>query len=637
MRTLGWHLSLLLPLLSCLVLGFMSFFPSTKKKDAFSQWFSCICLVIGAWAALYGFFKFLQTPTPQWIPLYHLLRLSPEMSFDIGIQINWLSAMMFAVVNTISALVHIYSVGYMHNDKAIPRFMASLSLFTFMMLMLVSAPNFIQLFFGWEGVGLASYLLIGFWHHKESAALASMKAFVVNRVGDIGLLIGICLAYYGTQKLNIDFFLSDLPYVPQTLSFFGMNYSYTELAAFFFMIGAMGKSAQLFLHTWLPDAMEGPTPVSALIHAATMVTAGIFLIARLAPLFDMAETVRTIILIIGASTAFFAATVALSQNDIKRVIAYSTCSQLGYMFFALGCSAYGASVFHLFTHAFFKALLFLGAGSVIHAMSDEQNMQKMGGIYTLIPKTYGLMWLGTLALCGMPLLAGYYSKDAILFSAYLKETPLSTFVFYVGVGIAGMTALYSTRLMMLTFHGKPRANEHVMAHIHESPMVMLIPLIILGVGAVFAGSVFEKHFISAFNWADTHTIPVFIHYLPLMAALGGIGLGVWIYKKDSVSLSSDQWPKILKPLYYFSVNKWFFDELYEKTFVRFTKKSGQAFQWMDKHIIDFFGPDLTVRLTKRTAHAARLLQSGSLSMYIIFIGIILFVLLSLFVIQSVKG
>lgn len=626
MRNFCWHLSIFLPLISCIVVGVICLGKSSKEKDSFSQWFSCICLVISSWASIYGFLKYLGSPNTQWIPLYEFLNMG-SLKINVGIQINWISAMMFAVVNTVSALVHIYSVGYMSHDKAIPRFMASLSLFTFMMLMLVGASNFVQLFFGWEGVGLASYLLIGFWHHKESAGAAAMKAFILNRVGDIGLLLGICLAFYGAGTLSIDGFLEGLKSSPKEISVIGASFSYVELSAFFFMIGAMGKSAQIFLHTWLPDAMEGPTPVSALIHAATMVTAGVFLIARISPLFEMAEGVRTLVLIIGSLTSFFAATVAITQNDIKRVIAYSTCSQLGYMFFALGCSAYGAAMFHLFTHAFFKALLFLGAGSVIHAMSDEQDMRYMGGIYKDIPKTYVLMWIGTLALCGMPMLSGYYSKDAILFSSYLSGSYLGQFAYYTGVIVAFMTAFYSTRVMMLTFHGKPRADEKVMAHVHESPLVMILPLVLLAIGSIFSGRIFEGFFSKGLPWINTDNIPLLIHYLPFIAASFGIGLGVFVYKSNEI-------PNIIKEklsyLYEISFNKWYFDELYELVFVKPFKCAGNLFQWFDKNIIDKFGPDGSIVFTRRMSNSLSSFQSGSMNLYIVYIAFVIFIILSAF-------
>ena len=404
------------------------------------------------------------------------------------LRFDTLTAVMLIVVTGVSSCVHIYSVGYMHNDKSIARFMAYLSLFTFAMLMLVTADNLVQLFFGWEGVGVASYLLIGFWHHKETAHTAAMKAFVVNRVGDFGFVLGILAIFALTGSVSFDaIFESVSSYQPATISIFGLQLPALEVVSVLLFIGAMGKSAQLGLHTWLPDAMEGPTPVSALIHAATMVTAGVFLICRLSPVIEYAPVALDIITFVGALTAIFAATVGMTQFDIKRVIAYSTCSQLGYMFFAAGVSAYPAAMFHLTTHAFFKALLFLGAGSVIHALSNEQDLRNMGGIWRQIPVTYAIMWIGSLALAGFPFFAGFYSKDMILEAAYGAHTSVGLLAFWLGCAAALLTAFYSWRLLIMAFHGTPRASDEIMAHVHESPNVMTLPLVPLALGAIFAG------------------------------------------------------------------------------------------------------------------------------------------------------
>ena len=395
--------------------------------------------------------------------------------------------MMFTV-STVSAIIHVYSIGYMAHDPGIPRFMSYLSLFTFFMLALVSADNFLQLYFGWEGVGLVSYLLIGFWYTRPSACAAAIKAFLVNRVGDFGFALGIAAIYLVFDSVEFDTVFGNAgKFADTNLMVFGQSFDTLTVICLLLFVGAMGKSAQLPLHTWLPDAMEGPTPVSALIHAATMVTAGVFLVARCSPLFEHAPTALAFVAFIGASTALFAATVGLVQNDIKRVIAYSTCSQLGYMFFACGVSAYAAGIFHLYTHAFFKALLFLGAGSVIHAMSDEQDMRKMGGIWRRIPITYAVMWIGSLALAGLPFFAGYFSKDLILEAAWAAHSPFAHYAFWLGTIAAVLTAFYSWRLLFLTFHGTPRASSEVMAHVHESPKVMTIPLILLAIGATFSG------------------------------------------------------------------------------------------------------------------------------------------------------
>lgn len=435
-------------------------------------------------------------------------------NFDVkwAIRIDTLSVVMMCVINIVSACVHLYSIGYMSHDPAKGRFMAYLSLFTFAMLMLVTSDNLLQLFFGWEGVGLASYLLIGFWNHKHSANAAAQKAFIVNRVGDFGLALGIMAIFviFGSIEFD-DIFTRTEELKDFTFNFLGYELHGFTVAALLLFMGAVGKSAQLGLHTWLPDAMEGPTPVSALIHAATMVTAGVFLISRMSPLFEYAPTALMVVTVFGALTAFVAATIGLTQFDIKRVIAYSTMSQLGYMFFALGVSAYGAAMFHLMTHAFFKALLFLGAGSVIHAMSDEQDMRKMGGIAKKIPTTYAMMWIGSLALAGIGIpgvfgMAGFYSKDIVLESVWADQTWFGHFAYWMGIAAAVMTAFYSGRLIFMTFHGKPRADEETMHHVHESPPVMLVPLFVLALGAIFAGYVFYNGFVGSAHHGDTHHV-----------------------------------------------------------------------------------------------------------------------------------
>src|SRR5690348_13381112 len=397
-----------------------------------------------------------------------------DLQVEWALRLDTLSAVMVAVVTVVSTMVHVYSVGYMAHDHSIPRFMSYLSIFTFFMLMLVTADNFVQLFFGWEGVGLASYLLIGFWYDRPSANAAAIKAFVVNRVGDFGFALGIFAVFYLFGSLQFDTVFAAAPEVAKgSLNFLGHPFPALTVTCLLLFVGAMGKSAQLGLHTWLPDAMEGPTPVSALIHAATMVTAGVFMVARLSPLFEYAPVALAVVCVIGGTTAIFAASVGMAQNDIKRVIAYSTCSQLGYMFFAAGVSAYSAAIFHLMTHAFFKALLFLGAGSVIHALSGEQDMRKMGGIWRLVPITYALMWIGSLALAGIPPFAGYFSKDVILEAAWASGSGVGLYAFWLGIFAAFLTAFYSWRLIFLTFHGRPRASDEAMHHVHESPQVMI--------------------------------------------------------------------------------------------------------------------------------------------------------------------
>ena len=558
-----------------------------------------------------------------------------------ALRIDTLTVVMLVVVNTVSALVHVYSIGYMHHDPHRPRFFAYLSLFTFAMLMLVTADNLVQMFFGWEGVGLASYLLIGFWYHKPSANAAAIKAFVVNRVGDFGFLLGLFGVFVLFGSVNFDTIFANAATIAESPDQSGeavftfLNWSLTQAGALtaiclLLFMGAMGKSAQVPLHTWLPDAMEGPTPVSALIHAATMVTAGVFMLARLSPIFELSHVALMVVVFIGTITAFFAATVGLVQNDIKRVIAYSTCSQLGYMFVALGMGFYSAAIFHLFTHAFFKALLFLGSGSVIHAVSDEQDMRKMGGIWKLIPLTYGLMWIGSLALAGVPFFAGFYSKDMILESAFASGTQVGHFAFWLGIAAAVLTAFYSWRLLLLTFHGKPRADHHVMEHVHESPKVMTIPLIVLAIGAIFAGYVGYESFVGdgrAAFWGASifvmegrdvieaaHHVPLWVKLLPILAGVVGIGGAYYVYmlRPGTAEAVATQW----RPLYLFLLNKWYIDELYDFLFVRPTRWLGRVL-WKqgDGRIIDGFGPDGVALATRLLAQRTALLQSGYLYHY----------------------
>ena len=539
------------------------------------------------------------------------------------LRIDTLTAVMLVVVNTISALVHVYSLGYMSHDEHQPRFFAYLSLFTFAMLMLVSSDNLLQMFFGWEGVGLMSYLLIGFWYTRESANAAAIKAFVVNRVGDFGFALGIFGCFYVFQSVEFDtIFAAASAQTGKTIQFLSWEFDTLTTLCLLLFMGAMGKSAQFLLHTWLPDAMEGPTPVSALIHAATMVTAGVFLVARLSPLYELAPQAKEVIVIVGAITAFFAATVGLVQNDIKRVIAYSTCSQLGYMFVALGLGAYGIAIFHLFTHAFFKALLFLGSGSVIHAMSGEQDMRKMGGLAPHIRKTWILMVIGNLALTGFPLTAGYYSKDAIIESAFAGN---STFAFTLLVVAAFCTSFYSWRLAFMTFNGKSRADTHVREHVHESPNVMLVPLYVLAAGALLAGVLFAPYFIGheeklfwgpAIYRADgneivtaIHEVPSWVKYSPFVVMVLGFLLAFLFYIRDTSlpqKLAAMNWP-----VYQFLLNKWYFDELYDLIFVRPTMWLGR-FLWKkgDGFVIDGMGPDgVSARVIDVTRGVVRL-QTG---------------------------
>lgn len=472
-----------------------------KIGDKGAQFITCAAVVLAAFSSIILFFDVvlnLDVTDESYTTILMTWIESGNFTVKWALRIDQLSVVMMCVINIVSACVHIYSVGYMSHDKAKARFMAYLSLFTFAMLMLVTADNLLQLFFGWEGVGLASYLLIGFWNHKHSANAAAQKAFIVNRIGDFGLALGIMATFvvFGSVEFGKIFENPEL-YAETTMNFLGYEFHALTVICLLLFMGAMGKSAQLGLHTWLPDAMEGPTPVSALIHAATMVTAGVFLIARFSPVFEYAPAALMVVTVVGALTAFVAATIGMTQYDIKRVIAYSTMSQLGYMFFALGVSAYGAAMFHLVTHAFFKALLFLGAGSVIHAMSDEQDMRNMGGIWKKIPLTYAFMWIGSLALAGIPPFAGYFSKDIVLESAWADHTWFGNFAFWMGIAAAFMTAFYTWRMLLMTFHGKPRASEKVMSHIHESPMIMILPLLVLATGAVMGGFVLYGGFVGS--------------------------------------------------------------------------------------------------------------------------------------------
>ena len=551
-----------------------------------------------------------------------------------SLEVNWsmkidsLSAVMLVVVTSVSALVHIYSIGYMSHDPHKPRFMAYLSLFTFAMLMLVTADNFIQLFFGWEGVGLCSYFLIGFWFRKESANKAAIKAFVVNRVGDFGFALGIFLIFYLFGTVNYTEVFAEIPNITdKNLVFLGITFNAVDLICLLLFIGAMGKSAQILLHTWLPDAMEGPTPVSALIHAATMVTAGVFLVVRCSPIYEYSDLALNIITIVGMSTAFFAATVALVQNDIKKIIAYSTCSQLGYMFFATGVGAYNVAMFHLFTHAFFKALLFLGSGSVIHAFKDEQNINNMGGVWKKLPYTYSLMIIGTLALTGFPFLSGFYSKDAIIEFAYLRGNTTGYYAAGIGIFTAFLTSIYSWRLIFKTFHGEYNNKEIKIDETHESPIVMLIPLVLLSIGAIFAGFLFKELFIGyeGLNnfWRDSifflkplstdHPPLWFLLLTPTLVILS-IPLAYYLFLKNRNL--PERLASINKPLYQFLLNKWYFDELYDVLFVKPSKKLG-LFLWkfFDLKIIDGFGPDGISSMIKKFSVKANKFQSGYIYQY----------------------
>ncbi len=555
---------------------------------------------------------------------------SGDLKVAWSLRVDTLTAVMLVVVTTISTFVHLYSIGYMAEDPYRPRFFSYLSLFTFAMLMLVTSDNLVQLFFGWEGVGLMSYLLIGYWYKKPEANAAAIKAFIVNRIGDFGFALGIFAVFMMTGAVDFDTVFAQAPSLTgKTISFLGWQADALTLICLLLFMGAMGKSAQFLLHTWLPDAMEGPTPVSALIHAATMVTAGVFMVARLSPLFELAPNAQTFVTFIGATTALFAATIGLVQNDIKRIVAYSTCSQLGYMFVAMGVGAYSVGMFHLFTHAFFKALLFLGAGSVIHAMHHEQDIQKMGGLKDRIPFTYWVMVIGTLALTGFPLTAGYFSKDAIIEAAYVGKNPMALYAFTATAAAAALTAFYSWRLIFVTFHGRPR-DRHLYAQAHESPMVMLVPLGFLAAGSVLSGFPFKELFVGhgveeffreSLKFApdnhileEMHRVPPLVALLPtlLMAAGFAVAWTFYIRKPElPVELARQH-----EPLYRFLLNKWYFDELYDLIFVRPTLWLGRVlWKYGDGRLIDGLGPDgVSARVLDVTRNVVRL-QTGYLYHY----------------------
>ena len=650
-----------LPLLGFLIVGLFGRSLGAKASEYITSGFMVVAAVL-SWVAFasvgIGSSEVFTVPVLRFIE-------AGGLQADWALRIDTLTVVMLVVVNTVSCLVHIYSIGYMHHDPDRPRFFAYLSLFTFAMLMLVTANNLVQMFFGWEGVGLASYLLIGFWYKKPSANAAAIKAFVVNRVGDLGFMLGIFGTFLVFNTVSIPEILAAAPGMEgSTIGFLGQRFDTMTVLCLLLFIGAMGKSAQLGLHTWLPDAMEGPTPVSALIHAATMVTAGVFMVCRLSPMFEAAPIALGVVTFVGAATCLFAATVGTTQWDIKRVIAYSTCSQLGYMFFAAGVGAYGAAMFHLFTHAFFKALLFLGAGSVIHAMHHEQDMRYYGGLRRHIPLTYWAMMAGTLAITGVGIagvfgFAGFYSKDGILEAAYASGGG-GQVAFWVGTFAALLTSFYSWRLVFLTFFGKPRwaASEHIQHavhgdhhdhpadehaggdvhhahaadahegtagyHPHESPLPMLIPLAVLSVGAVGAGFIFNHQFIypeegMAF-WKGSlafdehlmhaaHEVPTIIKWMPFAAMAIGLVIAWNSYIRNPALPA--RFVSQFGLLHKFLFNKWYFDELYNILFVKPAFAIGRFF-WKrgDEGTIDRFGPDGVAALVQGGTRLAVRLQSG---------------------------
>jgi NADH-quinone oxidoreductase subunit L len=644
-----YDLIVFLPLFGFLIAGIFGRWIGARGAEYVTCGFLGVCFVL-SWIAFFHVAGGAEAhvPVANWFT-------SGKLAVAWALRIDSLTAVMLVVVTTVSFLVHVYSIGYMAEDPSIPRFFAYLSLFTFAMLMLVTSDNLVQLFFGWEGVGLMSYLLIGFWYERPSANAAAIKAFVVNRVGDFGFALGIFLTFQLTGSVTYDQVFAAAPGLAgKTVHFVGFDWDAATLTCLLLFMGAMGKSAQFLLHTWLPDAMEGPTPVSALIHAATMVTAGVFMVARLSPLFEMSSTALSVVLIVGATTAFFAATVGLVQNDIKRVIAYSTCSQLGYMFVGLGVGGYSLGMFHLFTHAFFKALLFLGAGSVIIAMHHEQDMRRMGGLRTEIPITFWMMIIGTLSLTGVGIpftlfgFAGYVSKDAIIEAAFASHRFGATYAFWCVVIAAAFTSFYSWRLVFMTFFGHrgnwagslpPETHDdhahddhgHLDDHAaHESPPVMLVPLGGLALGAVVAGVVFRYWFIGGgFEdfWRNSVSVgpgnhileemehvPPLVSVSPTLMMLGGLFVAIYMYLVDRAM--PKRLADLFPALYRFLLNKWYFDELYDAIFVRPAFAIGRFF-WKggDGAIIDGLGPDgISSRVLDVTRGAVRL-QTGYIYQY----------------------
>ena len=617
------YLIIFLPLLGSIISGLFGKYIGSRNSEIVTSLF----VSISAFLSFIIFYKVLNQDYTNNLNIFTWIN-SGTLNVSWSIDIDALSSVMLVVVTLVSSLVHIYSIGYMSDDPHKQRFMSYLSLFTFSMLMLVTSDNFLQLFFGWEGVGLCSYFLIGFWFRKESANAAAIKAFVVNRVGDFGFALGIFLIFYLFGTVNYDEVFELVPSIlNKDLSFLGINVNAINLICVLLFIGAMGKSAQIFLHTWLPDAMEGPTPVSALIHAATMVTAGVFLVVRCSPIFEYSPLALNLVTIIGMSTAFFAATIALVQDDIKKIIAYSTCSQLGYMFFAAGVGAYNVAMFHLFTHAFFKALLFLGSGSVIHSFKNEQNINAMGGVWKKLPYTWTLMVIGTLALTGFPFLSGFYSKDAIIEFAYLSGSSTGYFAAGIGIFTAFLTSIYSWRLLFKTFHGNYNNKSINISSMHESPLIMTIPLIILAIGAIFSGILFKDLFIGVESsenfWKDSiffleplsndHPPLWFIVFTPILVILSiPTAYYFFIINKKFTN-------EIVKgnlPLYDFLKNKWYFDEIYEYLFVRPSKNIGLYF-WkkIDLRFIDRFGPDGISSLIKIISSITVKFQNGFIYHY----------------------
>ncbi len=607
-----------MPLLGALT----SYFGGKKLGDRFAQVISSAFIILSALSSIFIFKAVVFDKNIYEINFFEWVALE-NLNVSWSLYVDQVTAVMLLVVTVVSSIVHLYSIGYMAEDNSIPRFMSYLSLFTFFMLILVTSSNILQLFVGWEGVGLCSYLLIGFWYQKPSANNAAMKAFIVNRVGDFAFMLGIAALYLYLDSMSFKvIFANSAAIKNQALNVFGHNLKVVDLICGLLFVGAMGKSAQIGLHTWLPDAMEGPTPVSALIHAATMVTAGVFLVIRFSPLFELSENILNFITYIGAITAFFAATIALTQNDIKRIVAYSTCSQLGYMFFACGVGAYPVALFHLMTHAFFKALLFLGAGNVIYATHHEQDISKMGGLWKKIPTTYSLMLIGSLALAGIYPFAGYFSKDLILEVAYFKGTPAAMTAFTLGSVGALLTAFYSFRLIFLTFHG-----ESKFAEAHEAKKIMTVPLFVLALGAVFSGLLAIKMGILSPSFWQTslifnpiieqaHHLPWFIKLTPVIASIIGIFAAyvLYVYNKELPEIFTHAF----NGLYLVLKNKYFFDEIYNFIFVQPFKCCAELFWTIgDIKIIDGLGPNGLACASQHLSDKISKIQSGYIYNYVL--------------------
>ena len=604
-----------MPLLSALICGGLNKLLSHRMASMISVFCMCFSTIFALkiLVSIHSNHQIIHNILGSWIDV-------------AGIKIHWaiyvdeLTSVMFAVVTIVSTIVHIYSYGYMHDDKNLPRFMSYLSFFTFFMLALVSSDNFVQLFFGWEGVGLCSYLLIGFWYKKDSASAAAIKAFIVNRVGDFGFILGVLAIIYYTGSTDFSKVFSHSELLSNSdVDLFGFHVNVLEMICLFLFIGCMGKSAQIGLHVWLPDAMEGPTPVSALIHAATMVTAGVFLVARCSSMFMLAPLTSSVILWIGAITCLFAATTAIAQNDIKKIIAYSTCSQLGYMFMACGALSYSAGLFHLVTHAFFKAMLFLAAGIVIHSV-HEQDVYKMGGFYKKMPITYVLFWLGSLAIMGIYPFAGYYSKDLILESVFHSG---ATGPFVIGLIAAFFTALYSMKIIILVFHGEESKTAH---HAHEGPWVMIAPLFILAFGSIFAGS----QLVGYFSHVEHH-LPALVHYAPLVTGLSGLVAGILLYKFGF----AEGLARMFAFIHSLFKNKYFFDELYGIIFVRGSHMFARFSKIFDSRVIDDLGPGSGAEIVSVSARLVSYMQSGYIFTYAFFMLLGVIGVMSFWIIKMV--